>query len=79
MKVNIWIHKKDVIDNKIKDYHLTRPIIDRHDEWVQVTITQDEFAQLEDNKAEARMNIIGQNGNDGIHYDHDQDEQPFAD
>ena len=48
MKVNIWVHKNDVVSNKILTYHLTRPIIDRHDEYVQITISQDEFVQLED-------------------------------
>jgi len=50
MKVIIWVHKNDIIANKILTYHFTRPIIDRHDEYVQVEVTQDEFAQLEDAK-----------------------------
>ena len=49
MKVNIWIHKNNVIDNKITEYELTRPYHDRNDEWVQVSISQEKFVQLEDN------------------------------
>ena len=48
MKVNIWIHKNDVIDGKITEYQFTRPYHDRNEEWVQVTISVDEYAQLED-------------------------------
>ena len=43
MKVNIWIHKNDVIKGLISDYYLTRPYHDRHDNFVQVTISVDEF------------------------------------
>ena len=50
MKILIWAHKNDVLANKILTYHFTRPIIDRHDDYLQVEITQDEFARLEDNK-----------------------------
>lgn len=48
MKVNIWIHKNDVVNNKITEHKYTRPYHDRNDEWVQVTISQDQFVQLED-------------------------------
>ena len=48
MKVYIWIHKNDVINNKITDYKYTRPYHDRNDEWVEVSISQDEIARLED-------------------------------
>ncbi len=61
MKVNIWIHKKDVIDNKITEWTYTRPYHDRNDEWVQVTISQNEFVKLEDNK----------NNKKGFEYDED--------
>jgi hypothetical protein len=50
MKILIWVNKNDVLANKILAYHFTRPIIDRHDEYLQVEITQDEFVRLEDNK-----------------------------
>ena len=48
MKVNIWVHKNDIMANKILTYHYTRPYHDRNDEYVQITISQDEFVQLED-------------------------------
>ncbi len=54
MKVNIWIHKNDVINNKITDYSYTRPYHDRNDEWVQVSISVDEFARIEDKKETGR-------------------------
>ncbi len=47
-KVIIWVHKNDIIANKILTYHFTRPIIDRHDEYVQVEISLDDFVKLED-------------------------------
>tara|TARA_R110001592_G_scaffold49473_7_gene154214 strand:+ start:2020 stop:2358 length:339 start_codon:yes stop_codon:yes gene_type:complete len=48
MKILIWVHKNDVMANKILTYHFTRPVIDRHDEYVQVILTHNEFIQLED-------------------------------
>ena len=48
MKVNIWIHKNDVIKGLITEYYLTRPYIDRNDDFVQVSISVDEFVYLED-------------------------------
>ena len=48
MRVNIWIHKSDAISGTVTDYKLTRPYHDRNDEWVQVSISTDDFAQLED-------------------------------
>ncbi len=50
MKIILWVHKNDVLANKILTYHFTRPVIDRHDEYLQVTVSQDEFAKLEDEK-----------------------------
>jgi len=50
MKILIWVHKDEVISNKILKCHFTRPYIDRHDDYVQVEITHDEFIRLEDNK-----------------------------
>ena len=61
MKVNIWVNKKDIINAKIIDYAYTRPYHDRNDEWVQVTISQDTFVQLEDSK----------NNKKGFEYDED--------
>ena len=48
MKVYIWIHKNDIIKGKIHNHYYTRPYHDRNDEWVQVSISVDEFAQLEE-------------------------------
>ena len=56
MKVNIWIHRNDVKNlgdydvpiGYIKNYYLTRPYTDRNDNYVQVTISVDDFVQLED-------------------------------
>ena len=54
MKVNIWIHKNDVIKGLISEYYLTRPYQDRHDEFVQVSISVDEFVYLEDKEIDDR-------------------------
>ena len=48
MKVLIWIHNSDVINNRITKYEYTKPYHDRSDEWVQVEITADEFTSLQD-------------------------------
>ena len=47
MRVLIWIPIQDVINNKITDLTITDPGNDR---FVQVSISQDEFVQLIDNK-----------------------------
>ena len=48
MKITIWIHKSEAISGKITNYSFTRPYHDRNEEWVEVQITQDAFATLED-------------------------------
>ena len=48
MKVSIWIHKNDIINDKITNYYLWRPQMTGHENYVQVTITPDEFVRLED-------------------------------
>ena len=48
MKVNIWVHRNDAINNKITDYKYTRPYTDRNDEWVEISISQEHFVTLED-------------------------------
>jgi hypothetical protein len=48
MNITIWTHKSEAISGKIKDYYYTRPYFDRSEEWVEVQLTQDEFAILED-------------------------------
>ena len=57
MKVNIWIHKNDIIKGLISEYYLTRPYKDRHDNFVQVSISADEFVYLEDRKIDTRSLI----------------------
>jgi len=52
MKVNIWVHKNNILNNKITEYSYTRPYHDRNEEWIQIQITQDKFAQLEDKDSE---------------------------
>ena len=49
MKVLIWVHKNDVINNKITNYYLYRqPQSTDWMEYVQVELTRDEFVRLED-------------------------------
>tara|TARA_R110002051_G_C8720231_1_gene496600 strand:+ start:1752 stop:1910 length:159 start_codon:yes stop_codon:yes gene_type:complete len=47
MKVNIWIKKEDVKSGTITEYHIHLPQVS-YNSYVQVTITADEFVQLED-------------------------------
>ena len=88
MKINIWLHKRDIESGKITDFYNICPQQRMWKDWFQIEVDQDTFVQLQDNKRDERMNIIGQNGNDGLHYDRgdedidnllDQDDQPFAD
>ena len=69
MKVLIWVHKRDIESGTIKDFWNICPPGSNWADYFQITIDQDTFVELQDNKREQRMNIIGQNGNDGIHYD----------
>ena len=48
MRVYIWVHKRDVINNEITNYYLWRPQMTGHEEYVQISITPDEFVKLED-------------------------------
>ena len=58
MKVNIWVHRNDAINNKITDYKYTRPYTDRNDEWVEISISQEHFVTLEDKPATLRKKKI---------------------
>ena len=55
MKINIWINKKEAISGNITKYYSTEPVSNLKDpdkyetKYVQVSVTTDEFAQLEDN------------------------------
>ena len=53
MKVNVWIKKEDVLTGKITEYlpYITN-LQGGTGNYVQVSITHDEFAQLEDRKLE---------------------------
>jgi len=88
MKVLIWIHRRDVINNKITDYSLTKP---SDKEWLQVSISQDEFTQLEDKPTDIdyrsdswKVDQYNRNRSmderiESIDDISDQDNQPFAD
>jgi hypothetical protein len=63
MKILIWVHKNDVLANNISTYYFTRPLIDRHDEYLQVAIAHDEFVRLEDRLEDKNLGeswLIGQ-------------------
>jgi len=60
MKVNIWIHKDDIIKGKISTYYFTKPVTcPGEDHWVQVSITVDEFVKLEDRDTQYSASIDG--------------------
>ena len=52
MRINIWIHKDQAISGKILtyNYHCPQP---GYQNYVQVSVTQDEFVLLEDNSNDA--------------------------
>ena len=52
MRVYIWVHKRDVINNEITNYYLWRPQMTCHENHVQVSITPDEFTRLEEKEEE---------------------------
>ena len=52
MRVYIWVHKRDVINNEITNYYLWRPQMTGHEHYVQISITPDEFTRLEDKEWE---------------------------
>ena len=47
MKIQIWIKKEDAISGKITEYHCHIPQVS-YNNYVQVVISQNEFARLED-------------------------------
>jgi len=59
MKVNIWVHRNDIIKGKISKHSYTRPYQDRNEEWVQIEVTQDEFVQLEDKETQYSASVDG--------------------
>ena len=52
MKILIWIKREEVVSGDITEYYTYLPFNVSYQEWAQVEITQDEFAQLEDREAE---------------------------
>tara|TARA_B100000424_G_scaffold162593_1_gene124565 strand:+ start:2072 stop:2416 length:345 start_codon:yes stop_codon:yes gene_type:complete len=53
MKITIWIHKSEAISGNITKYHTHGlPQTSNWPDYVQVQISQDEFARLEDNNVE---------------------------
>ena len=58
MKVLIWVHKSDVVNNNITKYYLNRqPQSSNWTDYVQVEVTQDEFVQLEDKNNEVPIHL----------------------
>ncbi len=49
MKINIWIKKDEAVSGKITEYHCHIPQVS-YGNYVQVVVSQDEFAKLEDSK-----------------------------
>tara|TARA_R110002074_G_scaffold13403_1_gene47870 strand:+ start:37 stop:198 length:162 start_codon:yes stop_codon:yes gene_type:complete len=47
MKILIWIKREEAVSGGITEYYTFLPARS-YQEWVQVEITQDEFARLED-------------------------------
>ena len=52
MKINIWINKREAVSGKITKYYNIAPQSSDWPDYVQVTVSQDEFAKLEDNNIE---------------------------
>ena len=48
MKINIWITKQDAVSGKITKYYNVCPQQTNWPDFVQVSVSQDEFARLED-------------------------------
>jgi len=48
MRINIWINKEEAISGKITEYYNITPQTTAWKDFVQVSISQDEFAKLED-------------------------------
>ena len=64
MKILIWIHKSEAISGNIAKHYFTRPYHDRHEDWVQVSISVDEFVYLEDRKIDTRSLLEREHNDD---------------
>ena len=54
MRVHIWIHKDDIMKGVITEYHYQCPQPGWQN-YVQISITSDEFVKLEDSELEERL------------------------
>ena len=48
MRINIWINKKEAVSGNITKYYNITPQTSTWVNYVQVSVSQDEFARLED-------------------------------
>ena len=48
MKILIWIKREEAVSGGITEYYTYLPFSVTSSSWVQVEITQDDFARLED-------------------------------
>ena len=49
MKILIWIKREEAVTGDISKYYTYLPFNESYQECVQVEITQDQFAKMEDN------------------------------
>ena len=57
MKINIWIKKQEAISGNITKYYNMAPQTTDWPNYVEVSISQDEFARLEDNGSNKSTNL----------------------
>ena len=87
MKINIWVHKTDIVDGKITKFYNICPQNTDWINWYQVEIDQDTFIPLLDNKDNSDWLIDQYNRNrdtsehisDISNIQDDYDNQPFGD
>jgi hypothetical protein len=74
MKINIWITKQDAISGKITKYYNICPQQTNWPDFVQVSVSQDEFARLEDRGSNNSSKLTESSKNDwgGDHWLVDQ-------
>ena len=91
MKILIWVHKNEAISGEISNYFFHCPQQTNWPEYVQIEITQDEFAKLEDRETKDDTDreaewLIDQYNRTRPYEDHindpddiEQNNQPFGD
>ena len=91
MKILIWVHKNEAISGEISNYFFHCPQQTNWPEYVQIEITQDEFAKLEDRETKDDTDreaewLIDQYNRKRPYEDHindpddiEQNNQPFGD